>query len=31
VELVSVQGDREVYGFAGQVMGKLKDKPDPAE
>ena len=28
VELVAVSGDREVYGFAGQVMGKLKDKPD---
>ncbi|GGY60265.1 urease subunit beta [Pseudoduganella sp. SL102] len=28
VELVAVEGNREIYGFAGQVMGKLKDKPD---
>lgn len=28
VELIAVAGDREVYGFAGQVMGKLKDQPD---
>ncbi|QGZ42517.1 urease subunit beta [Pseudoduganella flava] len=27
VELVALEGDREVYGFAGQVMGKLKDQP----
>jgi urease subunit beta len=27
VELVKVDGDREVYGFAGQVMGKLADEP----
>lgn len=30
VELVAVEGNREIYGFAGQVMGKLKDEPDPA-
>jgi urease subunit beta len=24
VELVSVSGDRKIYGFAGKVMGKLK-------
>jgi urease subunit beta len=28
VELIAVEGDREIYGFAGQVMGKLKDVPD---
>ncbi|GGY88996.1 urease subunit beta [Pseudoduganella plicata] len=27
VELVALEGDREVYGFSGKVMGKLKDKP----
>ena len=24
VELVSISGDRKIYGFAGKVMGKLK-------
>jgi urease subunit beta len=24
VELVALEGDREVYGFSGKVMGKLK-------
>jgi len=27
VELVALEGDREVYGFSGKVMGKLKDQP----
>ena len=27
VELVRLAGDRVVYGFAGQVMGKLKEAP----
>jgi urease subunit beta len=27
VELVALAGDRKVYGFNGQVMGKLKEKP----
>jgi urease subunit beta len=27
VELVELEGDREVYGFSGKVMGKLKDGP----
>jgi len=27
VELVRLAGDRIVYGFAGQVMGKLKEAP----
>lgn len=27
VELVALEGDREVYGFAGKVMGKLQDPP----
>ena len=31
VELVALGGDRIVYGFAGQIMGKLdKAKPQPA-
>jgi urease subunit beta len=27
VELVRLAGDRVVYGFAGQVMGRLKEAP----
>ncbi|AVR96509.1 urease subunit beta [Pseudoduganella armeniaca] len=29
VELVDLEGDREVYGFSGKVMGKLKTDGGP--
>jgi len=29
VELIRLEGDREVYGFSGKVMGKLKDGDQP--
>ena len=29
VELVAVSGDRKIYGFAGKVMGALKEAKSP--
>lgn len=31
VELVAYSGERAVYGFQGQVMGRLADTPDAKE